>query len=128
MAGGNQEGMAYRTISRRRFIEGSITASLAVGLGSRSKALRGTASAVSGSDGLTLKVTGDPKHGYCVALLFNGQPFAQHNRGGEFSASFKNEERSVEDRVTAWKASSWAGHSTHVMLDGECGLKNLNTT
>jgi hypothetical protein len=81
-----------------------------------------------GAEGLTLEVTGDPKQGYGVTLLFNGQPFAHHNRGGEFSASFKNEERSVEDRVNDWKATSWAGNSTHVVLEGECKLKNLNTT
>lgn len=81
-----------------------------------------------GADGLTLKVTGDPKQGYSVDLLFNRQPFAQHKRGGEFSASFKNEERSVEDRVNDWTATSWTGNSTHVVLDGACRLKNLNTT
>ena len=81
-----------------------------------------------GADGLALKITGDPKQGFGVALLFNGKPFAQHNRGGEFSACFQNEERSVEDRVNDWKATSWSGNSTHVVLDGECRLKNLNTT
>jgi hypothetical protein len=121
--------MPHRTISRRRFIEESITGSLAVGLGSGPGALRAAASAMApGTDGLTLKVTGDAKLGYGVALLFGGQSFAQHNRGGEFSALFKNEDRSVEDRVNDWKATSWAGNSTHVMLDGECKLKNLNTT
>ncbi len=123
----NQESMAYRTISRRRFIEGSIRAGPAAGLGSRFGALQGATSAMtSGTDGLSLKATGDPKQGYGVSLLFNGQPFAQHNRGGEFSASFMNEERSVEDRVHDWKATSWAGNSTHVVLEGECRLKNLN--
>ena len=121
--------MAYRAISRRRFIEGSITGSLAVGLGSAPGTLRATASAMTPRpDGLTLKVIGDPKQGFNVALLFNGQPFAQHSECGEFSASFKNEERSVEDRVNNWKATSWAGDSTHVALDGECKLKNLKTT
>jgi hypothetical protein len=81
-----------------------------------------------GTDGLTLKVTGDPKQGYSVALLFSGEPFARHNRGGEFSACFQNEERSVEDRVADWKATSWSGNSSHVVLDGECRLENLNTT
>jgi hypothetical protein len=121
--------MAYRIISRRRFIEESITGSLAVGLGSGSGPLRAAASAMTaGTDGLTLRVTGDANQSYSVALLFNGQPFAQHHRGGEFSATFQNEERSVEDRVNAWKATSWTGNSTHVMLDGECKLKNLNAT
>jgi hypothetical protein len=121
--------MTYGTISRRRFIEGTITGSLAVGLESRFGALRGSASAMPpGTEGLALKITGDPKQGFCVALLFSGKPFARHNRGGEFSACFQNEERSVEDRVTDWKATSWSGNTTHVVLDGECRLKNLNTT
>src|ERR1700694_6321432 len=121
--------MAYRIISRRHFIEESITCSLAFGLGSGCGPLGAVASAITpGTDGLTIKVSGDAKQGYGVALLFGGQPFAQHNRGGEFSAFFKNEDRSVEDRVNDWKATSWVGHSTHVMLDGECQLTNLNTT
>jgi hypothetical protein len=121
--------MAYRFISRRRFIERSITGGLAVGLGLKAEPLRGAASAVPpGTDGLTLKVNGDDKQGYGVALFFNGQPVARHNHGGEFSAVFQNEERSVEDRVNDWKAASWAGDATHVTLEGECKLKNLNTT
>jgi hypothetical protein len=121
--------MSHRIISRRRFIEESITGSIAAGLGSGSGAFRVAASAITpGSDALTLKVAGDAKQGYGVTLLFNGQPVAQYNRGGEFSASFKNEERSVEDRVDEWKATSWEGHSTHVVLDGEFRLENLNTT
>jgi hypothetical protein len=81
-----------------------------------------------GSDGVTLKVTGDARQGYGVALLFNGQPFVRHNRGGEFSAVFQNEERSAEDRVDDWKATSWSGNSTQLALDGECRLENLNAT
>ncbi|MCU1296491.1 MAG: hypothetical protein JWO91_769 [Acidobacteriaceae bacterium] len=81
-----------------------------------------------GADGLALNVTGNPKEGYSVALLFNGKPFAGHNHGGEFSAFFQNEERSVEDRVNDWKATSCSGNSTQVVLEGECQLKNLNTT
>jgi hypothetical protein len=121
--------MAYRSISRRRFIEWSTTGSLAVGLRLGTGPLGIAAAAMTpGKDGLTMKVTGDAKQGYGVALLFNSQPVARHNRGGEFSAIFQNEERSVEDRVNNWKATSWAGHATHVTLDGECKLKNLNTT
>src|ERR1700694_3915267 len=121
--------MAYRFISRRRFIERSITGGLAVGLGLKAEPLGGAASAVPpGTDGLTLEVKGEHKQGYGVALFFNGQPVARHNHGGEFSAVFQNEERSVEDRVNAWKAASWAGDATHVTLEGECKLKNLNTT
>jgi len=121
--------MSHRIISRRRFIEESITGSIAAGLGSGSGAFRAAASAVSPeSDVLTLEVAGDAKQGYSVTLLFHGQPVAEHHRSGEFSASFQNEERSVEDRVNEWKATSWKGHSTHVVLDGEFRLKNLDTT
>src|SRR5271166_3734539 len=120
--------MAYGNISRRRFIERSISASFAAALGPRFGSLQGTASATTPDiEGLTLKVNGDPKQGYGVSLLLRGQPFARHNQGGEFSATFKNEERSVEDGVIDWKATSWSGNSTHVMLDGECRLKSLNT-
>jgi hypothetical protein len=52
----------------------------------------------------------------------------RHNQGGEFSALFQNEDRSVEDLVKDWKASSWNGDATHVILEGECRLKNLNAT
>jgi hypothetical protein len=121
--------MDYRFISRRRFIESSITGGLAVGLGLKAEPLRGVTSAVApGMDGLTLEVAGDAKQGYGASLFFNGQPVIRHNHGGEFSAVFQNEERSVEDRVSDWKAASWAGDATHLTLDGECKLKNLNTT
>ena len=121
--------MNYRFISRRRFIESSITGGLAVGLGLKAEPLRGAASAMPpGMDGLTLEVAGDAKQGYGASLFFNGQPVIRHNHGGEFSAVFQNEERSVEDRVCDWKAASWAGDAMHLTLDGECKLKNLNTT
>jgi hypothetical protein len=121
--------MVNRFISRRRFIESSVTGGLAVGLGLAGDPLNGSVSAMPvGSDGLALKVTGNAEQGYGVALFFNGQPVARHNQGGEFSAVFQNEERSVEDRVNNWKAPSWAGDATHVTLEGECKLKNLNAT
>ncbi|HWY06905.1 MAG TPA: hypothetical protein VNY24_08595 [Candidatus Acidoferrales bacterium] len=121
--------MAFRFISRRRFIENSVSGGLAVGLGLGVEPLRATASAAAtATDGLALKVTGDAKQGYGVALLFNGQPVARHNQGGEFSAIFQNEDRSVEDRVENWKANSWTGDAARMTLSGECKLKNLNAT
>src|ERR1700741_3332840 len=121
--------MANRFISRRRFIESSITGGLAVGLGLAADPRNGSASAMPpGSGELTLEVTGDAQQGHGVALFFHGQPVARHNQEGEFSAVFQNEERSVEDRVNNWKAAHWAGDATHVTLDGECKLKNLNVT
>jgi hypothetical protein len=117
-----------RTLSRRRFLEATITGGLAVGLGSRLRA-RGAATIYSPqSDGLALKIEGDPKGGYSVSLLLNGEPFARNDRSGEFSGCFQNEERSLEDRVNAWRATSWNGNAKHLVLDGECRLKSLNTT
>ncbi|MGB7846796.1 MAG: hypothetical protein WBL63_14360 [Candidatus Acidiferrum sp.] len=121
--------MARRFISRRRFIRSSVTGGMAVGLGLEAEHLcRAALATPPGLHGLTLTVTGSAKQGYGVALLFNGQLVLRHNQGGEFSAVFENEERSLEDRVNDWKAASWAGNATHVTLDGECRLKNLNTT
>jgi hypothetical protein len=121
--------MVNRFISRRRFIESSVTGGLAVGLGLGAEPLNGSAPAMPpGPGGLTLTVIGDAEQSYGVTLLFNGQPVVRHNQGGEFSAVFQNEERSVEDRVNNWKATSWAGDATRVTLDGECKLKNLNAT
>jgi hypothetical protein len=121
--------MVNRFISRRRFIESSVTGGLAVGLGLAGDLLNGSVSAMPlGTDGLTLKVTGDAEQGYGVALFLNGQPVARHHQGGEFSAVFQNEERSVEDRVNNWKAASRLGDATHVTLEGACKLKNLNAT
>jgi len=118
-----------RTISRRRFLEGTITGSLAVGMESKLGMLRGATSQMPHDNGgLALKIVGDPKRGYSVSLLLNGESFAGHDRGGEFSACFQNEERSVEDRVNEWKATSWSGNSKHLVLNGEGRLKNLNTT
>ncbi|MGA2648525.1 MAG: hypothetical protein ABSF15_27905 [Candidatus Sulfotelmatobacter sp.] len=121
--------MTNRTISRRRFLEGTITGSLAVGMESKLGMLRGATSQMPHDNGgLALKIVGDPKRGYSVSLLLNGESFAGHDRGGEFSACFQNEERSVEDRVNEWKATSWSGNSKHLVLNGEGRLKNLNTT
>jgi hypothetical protein len=121
--------MSHNVISRRRFLEQSITGGMAVSLDSASRPfLRRFGAMTADGTGLTLKVTGDDKLGYGVALLFNGQLFARHHQGGEFSAVLQNEDRSVVDRVTAWKASSWAGDATRVTLAGECKLQNLNAT
>ena len=121
--------MTYRSFSRRRFIENSIGGGLVAGLGFGVEPLLAAASGgAAGTDGLTLKVSGDANQGYGVVLVFKGQPLVRHNQGGEFSAIFQNEDRSVEDRVEAWKATSWAGDANRVTLNGECKLRNLNAT
>ena len=121
--------MPHKFISRRRFIENSLGGGLVAGLGLEVEPLLMTTSAATpGMDGLTLKVAGDPNQGYGVTLFFNGQPVVRHNQGGEFSAIFQNEDRSVEDHIQNWKAAAWAGDATRLTLSGECKLRNLNAT
>jgi hypothetical protein len=120
--------MAFNNLSRRRFLEGALTSSLAVGLGPMLGTSPAGATTIPSMDGMSLRVIGDAERGYGVSLLFNGKVFAHHNRGGEFSAFFNNEDRSVEDRAEDWKATSWTGNSTQVVLEGECRLRNTNST
>lgn len=116
-------------MSRRQFIERSITSSLAGSMAWESNPARVSASAsVTGAGRLTLKAIGDAQRGYGVTILLGGQPIARHNSGGEFSAVFQNGERSLEDHAENWKATSWMGDTTRVTLNGECKLQNLNTT
>ena len=119
--------MINKPISRRQFVEGSVASSLALALELGAGPLR-LAAAVPGDGGLSLKVIGDASTGYGVTLLFNGQPVAHHNHGGEFSAEFQNAERSVTDRVEDWKGTTWKGDATRMVLEGESKLANLNTT
>jgi hypothetical protein len=79
-------------------------------------------------DRVSLEVTGDAQHGYGVAILYRGRTIARHHQGGEFSAVFQNDERSLEDRVDDWKATSWKGDGRQVYLSGEMELTNLRTT
>jgi hypothetical protein len=121
--------MTPKTFSRRRFIQKSLKGGLAASISSASGfAIVGPATASTDAAGLSLSVTGDAKKGFYVTVLHDGRAIAQHNKGGEFSAYFQNEERSVEDRTASWKASSWTGNSRQVALHGECKLENLNTT
>jgi hypothetical protein len=83
---------------------------------------------IAGTDYLSLKVNGNAAQGFGVTLLLNCQSTARHNQGGEFSAIFQNEDRSVEDRVENWKAASWTGDATRLTLSGDCKLKNLGAT
>jgi hypothetical protein len=119
--------MTDKIYSRRRFLQKSIGGSLAAGL-ITSADLSGADRTSESGDGLSLAVTGDSASGFSIKLRFNGRDFAHAARGGEFSGWFKNEERSVEDRVDAWKSTAWTGDSKSVTLTGKCDLKNLNTT
>ena len=78
--------------------------------------------------GVELHVTGNDNVGFGVTLMYQGQPIARHNAGGEFSAIFQNGERSQEDRVANWKARSWKGDVSRLTLEGVCELKNTSAT
>ena len=80
------------------------------------------------SDQLSLKVNGDAQYGYGVAILYRGRVIARHHQGGELSAVFQNDERSLEDRIDNWKATSWKGDGGQVHLYGDMQLANLRTT
>src|SRR5512132_4414579 len=58
---------------------------------------------------VTFEVKGDEERGYGAEILFAGQRVARHKNGGEFSAIFQNDDRSLEDRIENWRASSWSG-------------------
>jgi len=117
----------FRRITRRQFMEESLAGSL--GVKAAWKLCLPNAEASPGaSDGLTLEVRGDSSQGLGVVIQSAGRPIAQHNGGGEFSAVFQNGERSVEDRIENWKATTWTGDPKQVTLQGECQLENLNTT
>jgi hypothetical protein len=80
------------------------------------------------TDRVSLEVTGDAQRGHGVTILYRGRVIAQHHQGGEFSAVFQNDERSLEDRVDDWKATSWKGDRKQVHLFGKMQLTNLRTT
>jgi hypothetical protein len=81
-----------------------------------------------GSKTIELKVVGDEREGYGVTLTYDGKTVARHNAGGEFSAIFQNGERSLEDRIENWKATSWKGDARQLTLNGVCKLRNSNAS
>ncbi len=121
--------MFGKALSRRQFLEQSVVGGFVAGLGSVPKlsalAAFETASA---ADGVKLKVIGSAGEGLGVSILYRGHTLAQHNDGGEFSAVFQNGERSLEDSIGNWKATSWSGDATHVALRGACKLNNLSAS
>src|SRR5258708_22472253 len=121
--------MSHTSLSRGQFIVSSVVAGVVGILARDAKAAAATPFSIDGQDRLvTFEVIGDRERGYGVNILFQGQRVARHNEGGEFSAVFQNGDRSLEDRVENWRASSWTGGTTHVLLHGESRLSNLNTT
>lgn len=118
-----------KRITRREFIEASIAGGVAFGKARDAQSDPASASPLnSDAPGPSFEVIGDPQLGYGVRLLYNGRRIARHNAGGEFSAIFQNGERSVEDRVTDWKADTWTRSGAGLILKGQCKLPSLNAT
>jgi len=115
--------VSFGNLDRREFLALSALTTTATLLASASHA-----TPIAASDLVALRVTGDAQNGFGVALLYRDQVIARHNQGGEFSAVFQNSERSLEDRVDNWKASSWKGDRSRITLTGDMELSNLRTT
>jgi hypothetical protein len=113
------------SISRRQFIAGSAATGLARIL---PQGAFGNAAERSSSSRVSLKAIGDARSGYYAVILFNGRQVARHSGEGEFSAVFHNADRSLEDRVRHWRASSCTGGEERLCLAGECQLPNLKVT
>src|SRR4051794_19541124 len=100
-------------ISRRQFIANSAATSLAGTVLGR----YGSAATAVGQPGkkVSLQASGDARQGYRTVILFDSQPCA-HSGEGEFSAIFQNSDRSLDERVENWRATSCTGTDDHLLL------------
>lgn len=116
-------------ISRRTFLEGALLGGL-ISCFAPSILPAGLNSALPASEknDIELKVHGNKEEGYGVEVFYRGQAVARHNSDGEFSAIFQNGERSLEDRIENWRASSWKGDERRVTLQGISRLKNTDAS
>ncbi len=112
-------------ISRRQFIANSAATGLA---GFLPRPAFWGLSEHSSSDRVTVKAVGDPHSGYKAQILFDGRPVVQDTGNGEFSAIFQNVDRSLEDGVQHWRASSCTESGGRLLLAGNCQLPNLKAT
>jgi hypothetical protein len=110
-------------MDRREFL--GFTGSAAVGCAMGRKAM--AAVGVSYISPLTLGVEGDKAAGFSVAVLFEGKPITAV-KTDELSARFQNDDRSLEDVITRWRASSWTGNKTSVGLRGTAYLEATRAT
>lgn len=112
-------------ISRRQFIASSAATGLA---GILPQGAWNAAAEHSSGGRVSLKAVGDSHSGYQAHILFDGRHLARHSGEGEFSAFFQNGDRSLEDRVQHWRASSCTEREGQLRLAGECQLPNLKAT
>lgn len=120
LAGEVMNVMFREPLDRREFLGRSTLATVASLVPLAAHAGRAAA-----TGDVTLAITGDAKNGYGVAVQYRGQAIAQHHGGGEFSARFQNSERSLQDEIEDWKATSWSGDHTRFVLAGTLALANL---
>ena len=113
----------HQTLDRREFLALSALTATAALVPKSAYAAQST-----DTDLVSLEVTGDVQRGYGVTILYRGRAIAHHHQGGEFSAVFQNSERSLEDWIDDWKATSWKGTARKLNLSGELILTNLRTT
>jgi hypothetical protein len=112
-------------ISRRELIAGSAATALA---GFPPLAAFWNPSEHPSNGRITLKTVGNPYSGYKAQILFDGRPVAQNMGEGEFSAVFHNPDRSLEDRIEHWRASSCTESEDQLRFAGGCQLRNLKAT
>ena len=119
--------MTSSRVTRRHFILSSVATTVA-GLGVQHAHAMDISSPQKPESQVAFEVNGDQERGYGVEILYAGQRVARHGNGGEFSATFQNDDRSLEDRVENWRAQAWSGEACHITLRGICKLSNLNST
>lgn len=113
-------------ISRRQFIANSAAAGLAAGI--LPYGAFGNVPERYSSRRVSLKTVGDSHSGFHALILYDGRAVARHSGEGEFSATFQNADRSLEDRVRDWRASSYTESDDRLRLTGYCRLPNLKAT
>lgn len=112
-------------ISRRQFIASSAAAGLA---GILPHGAFANAAEHSLARRVSLQAAGDAQSGYRALIFCDGRPVARHTGDGEFAAVFHNADRSLEDRVQNWRASSCTASEDRLRLAGECQLPNSKAT
>ena len=115
--------VGFLKLDRRRFL----TLSAYAALGSCLPASVAQRVSDDPSSGISIRAEGDPVHGFTVVISYGGTSFTS-GEPGELSAVFQNGERSLEDRVHHWKATSWNGDERQIALRGDAYLPNLNAT
>lgn len=76
---------------------------------------------------LTMKVAGDSINGYSVNLFYGKTPVASSHQLGELSLYAENEDHSIGETVSNWKATSVLQSGQTITLTGTVQLSSLET-